>query len=136
MRKHSFVLAEVLISLIIFGLCAALFCPFFQELCHGYQRMQDGLRAEYLIEEVITDTYASYLIKPPTYDKVKEGFSTENQVQGFLIFCTAEKTVDDATDPPPQKIQSKQTFSVRRKRAPTLDETKETITLCFQKNNA
>jgi hypothetical protein len=52
------------------------------------------MRCEYLVEEQLASTYASFLSHPPAFDEIVQGITTATIVDGFTIVCTVVKELD------------------------------------------
>jgi hypothetical protein len=93
--KRSFALAEVLVSLMILGICASVVTPYFKNMFTTYKSILDRMKCEYIVEEQLTQTYAAYLAHPPTFDEIIEEKTTATVIDGCTVLCAVQKVLEE-----------------------------------------
>ena len=113
----------------ILGVCASMIAPYFKNMYTSYQRIRDKMRCEYIVEEALATTYATYLTNPPTYDEIIGGITRETILDGFTISCSVKKNLpdEDSSEPICTGIV---TIQVRKETAIA----EGSMELCFQKS--
>ena len=84
-RKYPFALVEVLVAMMLISITATSILPFFHHMYHTYQKMEEKLLSEMVLQEQIAKTYAEYLIAPPTFAEITEGFHKTSQEGRYQI---------------------------------------------------
>jgi hypothetical protein len=136
--KHSFALVEVLVSLVLLTLCASMIAPYFHDMYGCYRRTVDKIQGEYLVEEYLTDAYASYLKKPPPFEEVMKGMTSKVSAGDLTIVRTLETHLPKS-DEVPTVCTADLTVKVHREAEglpPSSVLATGSITLCFQKNTS